>query len=120
MKVLAVEDEPEYLEMLQMVIKSVGHSIVVASDGIEALKILEKEKVDVILSDVNMPLMSGLEFHKEVRSKPGYAKTPFIFLTGTTDVAAVKEACQPDRDMLLSKPFPADHLIKIFAGKLGE
>ena len=118
MNVLAVEDDPDYLEMLQMVVNSVGHSIIVASNGIEALELLEKEKIDVILSDVNMPAMDGIEFHKKVRAKPDYANTPFIFLTGTTDMASVKAVCQPDRDMLLSKPFPVDHLIQIFAGKL--
>ncbi len=118
MRVLAVEDDPEYLEMLQMVVKSVGHSIVVASNGIEALEILEKEKIDVILSDVNMAAMNGIEFHEKVRAKPAYANTPFIFLTGTADTAPVKAICHPERDMLLSKPFPVDHLLQIFAGRL--
>lgn len=118
MRVLAVEDEPDYLEMLQMAVKSVGHSIVVASNGIEALELLEKEKIDVILSDVNMAAMAGIKFHEKVRAKPAYANTPFIFLTGTTDTASVNAVCHPERDMLLSKPFPVDHFLQIFAGKL--
>ena len=120
MRVLAVEDEPEYLEMLQMVVKSVGHSVIVASNGIEALRVLDKEKIDVVLSDVDMPSMGGVEFHEKFRARPGYAETPFIFLTGVADMAAVKAVCKPERDMLLSKPFPVDQLLKIFSGKLGQ
>jgi CheY-like chemotaxis protein len=118
MRILAVEDEPEYLEMLQDVVKSVGHSITIASNGREALKLLEREKVDVIVSDVAMPQMDGIEFHARLRLKPEFANTPFIFLTGVADVGAVKAVCQPDRDLVLQKPFPVDHLIQIFAGRL--
>ena len=118
MRILAVEDEPEYLEMLKLVMKSVGHSIIVASNGVEALKLIEGEKIDVILSDVRMPDMGGVEFHQKVREKPEFANTPFIFLTGVSDLNAVKAVCQTGRDLLLSKPFPVDQLLKLFSGAL--
>jgi two-component system CheB/CheR fusion protein len=118
MRILAVEDEPEYLEMLQEVVKGVGHSITIARDGAEALKVLEKERVDVIVSDVSMPNMDGLEFHRKLRLQPEYANTPFIFLTGVSNVGKVKAVCDPQRDMLLQKPFPVDTLLRIFAGGL--
>ena len=60
MRILAVEDEPEYLEMLQEVMKSIGHSIVIAVNGLEALDILDKHKIDVVVSDVKMPTMDGI------------------------------------------------------------
>ena len=117
MRVLAVEDESEYLEMLQDVIQSIGHSITIASNGAAALDILDQQKIDVILSDVKMPKMDGIEFHQKVRSKPQYSNTPFIFLTGLSDVSRVKAVCKDDCDLLIQKPFPIDHLIKIFAGR---
>jgi two-component system chemotaxis response regulator CheY len=116
MRVLAVEDEPEYLEMLQDVMKSIGHSVTVASNGIEALKVIEREKIDVIMSDVVMPEMNGLEFHQKLRAIPEYANTPFIFLTGANKLSDVKAACESNRDLLLQKPFPVDRLIRLFAG----
>jgi CheY-like chemotaxis protein len=118
MKVLAVEDQPEYLEMLQMVMNSIGHSIVVAKDGIEALQILEKEKIDVIMSDVAMPTMDGIELHKLVRAKPEHKETPFIFLTGVTNLKAIKDECSSPRDLLLQKPVSVDRLLKMFAGQV--
>jgi len=118
MNILAVEDEPEYLEMLQMVMSSLGHSLIIARNGIEAIRVMEKEKIDVIMSDVSMPTMDGIEFHERLRSKPEFANTPFIFLTGINNLQEVQAVCQPDRDLLLQKPFPVDKLLKMFAGQI--
>lgn len=117
MRILAVEDEPEYLEMLQEVMKGIGHTITIATNGADALSILDHQPIDVIVSDVRMPKMNGLEFHAKVRDKPQYRNTPFIFLTGVNDLTEVKAASKGDCDMLLQKPFPIDSLIRLFAGK---
>jgi CheY-like chemotaxis protein len=118
MRILAVEDEPEYLEMLQEVMQSIGHTIVIALNGAEALDLLEKQKIDVIVSDVKMPMMNGIEFHRRLRALPEHRNTPFIFLTGVNDVSEVKAACALDSDLILQKPFPIDELIKLFAGQI--
>jgi len=118
MRVLAVEDQPEYLEMLQMVMSGIGHSIIVAKDGIEALKILETEKIDVIMSDVAMPTMDGIELHKLIRARPEHKETPFIFLTGVTNLKAIKDACSSPKDLLLQKPVSVDRLLKMFSGQI--
>ncbi len=117
MRILAVEDEPEYLEMLQEVMNGIGHTITIATNGADALAILDRQPIDVIVSDVRMPKMNGLEFHAKVRDKPQYRNTPFIFLTGVNDLTEVKAASKGDCDMLLQKPFPIDSLIRLFAGK---
>ncbi len=104
--------------MLQDVIRSVGHDITIARNGVEGIEVLCREHVDVILSDVSMPLMDGLEFHRRVRAMAEHSETPFIFLTGVTDIGAVTAECRNDRDLVLQKPFPVDHLIRIFSGVL--
>jgi CheY-like chemotaxis protein len=118
MRILAVEDDAEYLEMLQVTLQSLGHTIVIAHDGTEALKALETQPIDVIVSDVKMPGMDGVEFHQRVREKPEYRNTPFIFLTGISDISGVRAVCKPDLDLLLQKPFPVDKLLQLFAGKI--
>lgn len=118
MRILAVEDEPEYLEMLQEVMTGLGHSITIAVNGQDALDLLNRQKIDVIVSDVKMPEMNGLEFHRLLREKPDYRNTPFIFLTGVDDVTQVKAACKKDCDLLLQKPFPIDKLLQLFSGQL--
>ena len=118
MRILAVEDEPEYLEMLREVMKSLGHTIILAGGGEEALTILDRQPVDVIISDVSMPGMDGLEFHGRVRSREAHRNTPFIFLTGVDDLTDIKAASRGDCDLLLQKPFPVDSLLKMFSGQL--
>jgi CheY-like chemotaxis protein len=118
MRILAVEDEPEYLEMLQEVMNGLGHTITIAANGAEALAMLDTHKIDVVVSDVKMPQMNGLEFHQKLREKPDYRNTPFIFLTGTDDLTSVKAACKKDCDLLLQKPFPIDKLLQLFAGQI--
>jgi CheY-like chemotaxis protein len=118
MKILAVEDEPEYLEMLQEVMKAIGHSLTIATNGVDALKILEEQNVDVIVADVAMPAMDGITLHETIRANPKFSETPFIFLTGVNNLKKVKEVLKPDRDMLLQKPFPVDRLLKIFSGQI--
>mgnify|MGYP002260678827 CR=1 FL=1 len=71
MRILAVEDEPEYLEMLSEVMKSLGHSIIIAASGSEALDIVDKHKIDVVVSDVKMPGMDGIELLSQVRVEDG-------------------------------------------------
>jgi CheY-like chemotaxis protein len=118
MRILAVEDEPEYLEMLQEVMKSLGHSITIAQNGKEALSLLDRQQIDVVVSDVKMPEMNGIEFHRKLREHQGYKNTPFIFLTGVDDITQVKAECKEDCDLLLQKPFPIDKLLQLFAGKI--
>ena len=118
MKILAVEDEPEYLEMLKMVMDSIGHSIVIAKNGVEAIRMLEKEKIDVIMSDVAMPSMNGIEFHKQLREREQYKDTPFIFLTGVSNLKQVKQECSSPKDLLLQKPVSVERLIKMFSGQI--
>ncbi len=118
MRILAVEDEPEYLEMLQDVMKSLGHTITLAAGGEEALAILDRQPIDVIISDVAMPGMDGLKFHSLVRDRKEHRNTPFIFLTGVDDLTAIKAASHGDCDLLLQKPFPVDSLLKMFSGQL--
>jgi len=118
MRILAVEDEPEYLEMLQEVMQSIGHTILIATGGEHALKLINDGKIDVIISDVKMPGMDGIELHRRIRALPEHRSTPFIFLTGITDVSAVRQACSTDCDLLLQKPFPVDRLLTLFSGSL--
>ncbi len=118
MRILAVEDEPEYLEMLEDVMNSVGHTITIATDGFQALEKLKNERIDVILSDVKMPNMDGIEFHKRVRAMKDYANTPFIFLTGVKELDSIQSACKADCDLILQKPFPVDKLLELFSGQM--
>ena len=71
----------------------------------------------MIISDVKMPGMDGIELHGKIRALPGHKNTPFIFLTGVSDVSAVRAACTRLRSAS-AEAFPVDQLIPLFAGKI--
>lgn len=118
MRILAVDDEPEYLEMLQEVMKSLGHTITITARGEEALAVLDNQPIDVIIADVRMPGMDGMQLHSEVRSRAQYRNTPFIFLTGYEAPAELEQTAGSDCDLFLKKPFPIDGFLRLFSGQL--
>ncbi|MEO8167072.1 MAG: response regulator [bacterium] len=118
MRILAVEDQAEYMEMLEEVMRALGHTFLIAQNGEQALETLNNDRIDVIISDVSMPKMDGIEFHRRVRAKKEYGNTPFIFLTGVANLQSVKNACKSECDLLLQKPFPVDKLVELFSGQM--
>ncbi len=105
MKILAVEDDPVARAVLHQALLRLGHEVVDAHDGTEALKILEKEPVRVIVSDWMMPEMDGLALCRAVRGRVEADYVYFILLTGrTADVDNQREAIEAGVDDFLSKP----------------
>ncbi len=87
--ILAVDDDPMYIDLVTDVAASQHFSVIAASDGASALGMLSSHQVDLIVSDVDMPVMDGLVFHEKVRNDSRFATLPFIFLTGTTNPKAL-------------------------------
>jgi len=85
-----------------------------APDGQEALKLMRKVKVNIVVCDWNMPVMSGLDFFKAVQEEPRLAGTPFIMLTSSSEGSKVKEAIEAGITSYMIKPYkPADLVKKI-------
>lgn len=81
-----------------------------AGDGIEALTILETKSVGLVLSDVNMPNMDGLQFLTSVRSRPEWNAIPVIMITTEGSQAKVMEAVQLGAQGYVRKPFTAEQI----------
>lgn len=83
LRVLLAEDNPVNQLLVQRLLEKRGHSVVVASTGLEALDILQRENVDVVVMDIQMPEMDGLEATKAIRSREsdGRPRIPVIALT---------------------------------------
>jgi two-component system chemotaxis response regulator CheY len=81
-----------------------------AGDGIEALTILEAKKVGLVLSDVNMPNMDGLQFLTSMRSRPEWNAVPVIMITTEGSQAKVLEAVQLGAQGYVRKPFTAEQI----------
>ena len=119
MKVLVVDDFAAMRRILKNVFGQIGLSnIIEADDGTTALDVLKDNKVDLIVSDWNMPKMSGLDLLKNVRSNESTKDTPFLMVTASSQKDDVLEAIQAGVSNYIVKPFTADtvkeKLTKIF------
>lgn len=111
--VLVVDDEEDIRDILGMQIEELEFEWIGAANGQEALHILESEPIDVIVSDVTMPKMNGIEFLRNCRLN-GYEK-PFIVLTGNGTKNTAMEALRLGAFDFLEKPFEPSHMKSLFA-----
>ncbi|PTY08487.1 response regulator [Opitutaceae bacterium EW11] len=111
MKILAVEDDLVARKILVQALHRLGHEVAEASDGVEALALLDQEPVRVIVSDWLMPEMDGLELCRRIRSKLKAEYSYFILLTSrTADHANQREAIEAGVDDFLTKPLDLQEL----------
>ena len=108
-KVLIVDDFATMRRILKNILKQLGFkNLLEADDGTTALDVLEKSEIDLIISDWNMPKMTGLELLKNVRAHKKYAKTPFLMVTAEAQKQNVIEAVQAGVSNYVVKPFTAE------------
>ncbi len=108
-KVLIVDDFATMRRILKNILKQIGFkNILEADDGTTALDVLDKQPVDLIISDWNMPKMTGLELLKSVRANDRYKKTPFLMVTAEAQKQNVIEAVQAGVSNYVVKPFTAE------------
>ena len=113
MNILVVDDIATNRKLLGAILDSEGHSVIEASDGVEAMEILEREKVDAVISDILMPRMDGYRFCYELRAKERFRNLPFIFHTSSyTSPSDEKLALDMGADRFLTKPAPAAEVIR--------
>lgn len=107
--ILVVEDEPEILKQMELMLGRIAQSVLSATNGVEAYDIYRQEPIDLIISDIDMPRMNGLELLKSVRNHD--RKIPFILLTGLKSLDILTEAIQYGITAFLSKPINIKDLI---------
>ncbi len=86
--------------------------MLVGEDGQDALKFLNKRPIDLILTDLHMPVMNGIEFIKAVRANPDYKSVPILFLTTESQAAKKMEAKEAGATGWIIKPFVPAKLIE--------
>ena len=105
MNILIVDDRPPNLKLLRYILESEGHAVCEATDGIEALAILNRDPVDVIISDILMPRMDGYRLCQEVRKSERHRGIPFIFYTATYTSPGDEKLClELGGDKYMQKP----------------
>lgn len=111
--VLVVDDSGTVRQQVSMALKQAGFETAEASDGREGLAIIESDrKIDMVISDVNMPNMNGLEMVEKIKSKPAYKTLPIIMLTTEGQPSMIKRAKEAGAAGWIVKPFNAGQLIQ--------
>lgn len=109
--ILAIDDEEHILELLSYNLESNGFRVLTAESGEEGLKILKKENVDLVLLDIMLPGIDGLEMLKRIRKNPVTAELPVIMLTAKSEEINKVLGLEVGADDYISKPFGIYELV---------
>ncbi|MBZ0272076.1 chemotaxis response regulator CheY [bacterium] len=111
MKIITVDDFSTMRRIIKNLLRQLGfQNVVEAEDGASGLEMVRQEKVDLIISDWNMPRMTGLEFLQEVRNDPSLKDIPFIMITAEAEKEKIIQAVQSGVSNFIVKPFTAEIL----------
>ncbi|HME43822.1 MAG TPA: response regulator [Syntrophorhabdales bacterium] len=121
MRVLVVDDFPTMRRIIKNVLRQIRvENTLEAQNGKEALDLLKKEEVDLIISDFLMPEMTGMELLRECKNDPQISRIPFIMVTAEAEKKTVMEAIKAGVDNYITKPFTPDRLQDTIAKVMGK
>ena len=110
-EILIVDDSESIREVVCFTLENAGHTVTKAVDGKDALTFLDGKSYDLILTDLHMPNMDGIELIKEVRATTQYKFIPILFLTTESQAAKKMEAREAGATGWIVKPFVPEKLI---------
>ena len=114
-KILIVEDNPKSMKLMLMVLRPHGYTLLEATDGEEALEIAIKDKPDLILMDMQLPKLSGLEVTERLRQMPAFNHTPIIAVTASAMKGDKERIIEAGCDLYISKPINTRELPEVIA-----
>jgi two-component system, OmpR family, phosphate regulon response regulator PhoB len=103
--ILVVDDEPSIVDLVRFTLEDAEVQVVEASDGAEALVLARRIKPDLVILDVQMPRLDGLEVCRQLRREPDFARAPIILLTAAGQEADRARGLSAGADEYLTKPF---------------
>lgn len=110
--VLVVDDSASLRQVVGIALKGAGYNVIEACDGVDGLaKLAATDKVHLIISDVNMPNMDGIQFVKTLKQKPEYKFTPVIMLTTEADEEKKREGQAAGAKAWVIKPFQPQQML---------
>ncbi len=120
MTILVCEDNIMTLKAIEFSLKKAGFDVLKAMDGFQGIKILGEEKIDLVVTDINMPYTKGLELIRHVNTKME-TKIPVIVITGITNVETREHAMELGAKGYLTKPFDPKvmvDMVKSLSGRI--
>ena len=107
--ILLVEDEVDLAQLIELRLRANGYEVISAYDGVEALRKLDKAHPDLIILDINLPNMGGIEFYNKIETPHGRSRYPVLVVTGRGDLEKTFKDIKVDG--FLIKPFEANALL---------
>jgi DNA-binding response OmpR family regulator len=117
--ILTVDDDDRIRRIVQINLQRAGYRVTAARDGMEALEQIEQERPDLVLLDINMPRMDGIEMLRRLRADPETAALPVVLLTAKTQDEDILEGKRSGADYYLPKPFSPVDLLAVLREVLG-
>jgi two-component system chemotaxis response regulator CheY len=114
-KILVIDDSASLRQAVSSALKDAGYEVIEAGDGQQALDRLEIERVHLAICDVNMPVMDGITFVKEVKKRPDHRFLPIIMLTTESRESYKLEGQQAGAKAWMVKPFHTDQILNAVA-----
>lgn len=105
-RILVVDDEPDERFLVGRVLRKQGHEVTVAENGAAGLKVAREQVPDLVVTDVMMPVMDGVEFIRRLRADPATAGIPILAASGDTHLAGAADA-------ILDKPYDDRRLLTL-------
>lgn len=118
--ILTVDDSPSIRRLIAATLSSAGYEVCQAEDGQQGLSIAAERKFDAIISDVNMPVMGGMEFVTKVRTYDAHQYTPILMLTTEFEAEMKQEGKAAGASGWLIKPLDPDQLLKAIKRLVGS
>jgi CheY-like chemotaxis protein len=113
--ILLLEDNPDMLAMLAQVLEWGGYEVLRARNGVEGMQCLQTQLPHIIISDISMPEMGGLELLERVRATPEWAGTPFVLMSAHSAPEDRRHILDQGADEFLVKPFNLVDFQKVLA-----
>ncbi len=118
-KILSVDDSASVRQMVTFALETAGYETVQAEDGREALALLKTTTVDMIVTDLNMPNLNGIDLIKQVRALPNFKFVPIVLLTTESEDSKKAEGKAAGATGWIVKPFKQDQLLAVVKKLLG-
>lgn len=112
-RILIVDDSESIRELVGFTLESAGYAVEKGCDGVEAIELLNGREVNMIITDLNMPNMDGIQLIREIRKKQEYASVPILMLTTESQAAKKEEAKAAGATGWIVKPFVQEKLLEV-------
>jgi two-component system, cell cycle response regulator DivK len=117
-KILIAEDNAMNMRLMEMTLNNHSYTLIKANDGVEALEMIQRDLPDLIIMDINLPKMNGLDVTRTLRKIPAFSKTPIIGITAYAMKGDKEKILEAGCDIYLSKPINTRELPIIVAETL--